>query len=402
LTADERPVRSDWRKLLVVFWITSIVETAGMGQVFAFLPNYVGQMGLEGSDRLTFVGIFTSLIFVVGAPLVPLWGVWADKYSRKAIIIRSALVEAVVFAAIALSREPWQLAVSLLLVGLQLGNTGVMLAALRDVAPRQRIGSVIGFFGSSSALGFALGPMVGGFIVDGLGHSLSAVFAVSAAASVGTALLLALTREVRPAVVPQGRVLKLAYGAVRGVLTDSAVRRLFLIYFVAFLANQMSRPFVPVVIEGVVGTGPGLASSIGLVTGIAALMGALSSPIGGLSGDRFGFRNVLVVGLSGGALAMAILPWLPSLPLLALAALVYVAFNGIIGPMIFSMLATDVPPERRSATLNLIYLPLYAAGIVGPAAGAVTAAAFGVPGPFILAAAALGVSATVILFARRK
>ncbi|MEA2677315.1 MAG: transporter, family, multidrug resistance protein [Chloroflexota bacterium] len=372
-----------------------------MGQVFAFLPTYVGQMGVSGSDRLTFVGLFSSLIFVVGAPLVPLWGVWADKYSRKAIIIRSALVEAVVFCAVALSREPWQLALSLLLVGLQLGNTGVMLAALRDVAPRQRIGAAIGFFGSSTALGFALGPIVGGLLVDGLGFSLSTVFAVSAAASVGTALLISLTREVRPAVVPQGRVVKLAYGAVRGVLTDRIVRRLFLIYFVAFLANQMSRPFVPVLIEGIVGTGPGLASSIGLVTGVAALIGALSSPIGGMSGDRFGFRSVLVVGLGGGALALALQPWMPSLLLLGLAVLVFVAFNGTIGPMIFSLLATEVPDERRSATLNLVYLPLYAAGIVGPATGALTATVLGVPGPFILAAAILGLSALIVLLARR-
>ena len=71
-------------------------------------------------------------------PLVPLWGVWADKYSRKAVIIRSALVEAVVFAAVALSREPWQLALSMLLIGFQLGNTGVMLAAIRDVRAARR------------------------------------------------------------------------------------------------------------------------------------------------------------------------------------------------------------------------------------------------------------------------
>ena len=30
---------------------------------------------------------------VTGLPLIPFGGVWADKYSRKAIIIRSALVE---------------------------------------------------------------------------------------------------------------------------------------------------------------------------------------------------------------------------------------------------------------------------------------------------------------------
>ena len=73
-------------------------------------------------------------------PLVPLWGVWADKYSRKAVIVRSALVEAVVFAAVALSREPWQLALSMLLIGFQLGNTGVMLAGIRDVTPMRRAG----------------------------------------------------------------------------------------------------------------------------------------------------------------------------------------------------------------------------------------------------------------------
>ncbi len=373
-----------------------------MGQVFAFLPDYLRQMGVAGPDRLTFVGIFSSLIFVVGAPFVPLWGVWADKYSRKAIIVRSALVEAVVFSAIALSREPWQLALSLLLVGLQLGNTGVMLAALRDVAPRPRLGAVIGFFGSSTALGFALGPLVGGFIVDGLHLSLSAVYGFSAALSVGTALLVSLTREVRPSVVPQGRVVKLAYGAVRSVLTEPAVRRLFIIYFIAFVANQMSRPFVPVLVEGLVGTGPGLASSIGFVTGVAALIGAVSAPVGGMSGDRFGFRTVLTVGLAGGAVALAFQPWAPSLPLLALAVLVFVAFNAIVGPMIFSLLATEVPEERRSATLNLVYLPLYAAGIVGPATGALSTTIAGVPGPFLLAATILVIGAATIFITRRR
>ena len=66
-------------------------------------------MGVPQDERLAFVGLFSALIFVVGMPLVPP-GAWADKYSRKAVIVRSALVEAVVFAGVALSREPWQLA----------------------------------------------------------------------------------------------------------------------------------------------------------------------------------------------------------------------------------------------------------------------------------------------------
>ena len=326
----------------------------------------------------------------------------ADKYSRKAIIARSALVEAVVFSAVALSHTPWQLALSLLLVGLQLGNTGVMLAAIRDVTPRRILGTAFGFFGSSTVIGFALGPIVGGFIVDGLGQSLSVVFAVSAAASVATAGLVALTREVRPSVVPQGRVLALAYDAVRAVIGDPVIRRIFAIYFVAFLANQMTRPYVPVLIEGIVGSGPGLASSIGSVTGIAALIGALASPAGGIAGDRIGFRPVLVTGLAGGAVALAIQPWLGSLPLLALAVLAFIAFNGIVGPMVFSLLATEVAPALRSTTLNLVYLPLYAAGIIGPAAGALVTGVGGATAPFALGAVVLAVSAVAIFVALRR
>jgi MFS family permease len=102
---DDRHGRDDWRVIVVVFWLTSMVEGLGVSQVFAFLPTYLSQMGVPQAERLQFVGLFTSLIFIVGAPLVPLWGVWADKYSRKAVIVRSCLVEAVVFVCVALSRS---------------------------------------------------------------------------------------------------------------------------------------------------------------------------------------------------------------------------------------------------------------------------------------------------------
>src|SRR4051812_46157158 len=170
----------DWRWLVAVFFVTSLVESLGVSQIFALLPAYLTGMGVDGQDRLRFVGVFSSFVFVVGAPLVPLWGVWADKYSRKAVIVRSSLVEAAVFAAVALSREPWQLALSIMLIGLQLGNTGVMLALIRDVTPRNRLGSVIAVFGASGPIGFAVGPVLGGIIVDGVHLTLSTVFATSA------------------------------------------------------------------------------------------------------------------------------------------------------------------------------------------------------------------------------
>ena len=394
--ARPRPAQ-DWRVLVAVFWVTSMVEGLGVSQIFALVPSYLRGMGVPEGDRLAFVGLFSSLIFVVGMPLVPLWGVWADKYSRKAVIVRSALVEAVVFAAVALSREPWQLAISMLLIGFQLGNTGVMLAGIRDVTPMRRLGTTIAIFGASGPIGFAVGPALAGILIDRLSWSLPAVFWLSAALSVATALLVALgSREVRPEVVPTGRVLDLAFGAVHGVLADPIVRRIFMIFGVSFLATQMTRPYIPVLVEGLAGTGPGLASAIALVMGTAALVGGVISPLGGVLGDRIGFRSVLVGALAGGGVALLAMPFVPSVAALAAVAVVSGAATATVSAMVFGLLAIEIPPERRSATLNLVYLPLYAAGILGPAAGAAVVTASGLAGPFLVAAIIFIVGAIVI------
>ncbi len=397
---DSRPAADDWRVIVAIFWVTSMVEGLGVSQIFAFVPLYLREMGVTEADRLRFVGIFGSLIFIVGAPLVPLWGVWADKYSRKAVIVRSALVEAVVFAGVALSREPWQLALSMLLVGFQLGNTGVMLASIRDVSPLVRLGAIIAIFGSAGPIGMAIGPAIGGFMLDRLQVSVSAIFWLSALLSVGTALLVWFgSREVRPTVVPRGRVVPLAYGAVRAVLTDRAVRRVFAIFGVAFLASQMSRPFVPILVERVNGD-VGLASAIALVVGVAALVGALVSPLGGWIGDRVGFRPVLIAALLGGAVASFLMPVVGSVAALATVAVGVAAFSAAISAMVFSLLALEVPAERRSATLNLVYLPLYAAGIIGPIVGAIVVGA-GLWAPFWLGAA-IYLAGAIVLASRRS
>ncbi len=393
----------DWRILVAVFWVTSMVEAMGVSQIFALLPSYLAQMGVVHTDRLAFIGLFSSLVFVVGLPLVPLWGVWADKYSRKAVIVRSALVEAVVFAGVALSHEPWQLALSMLLIGFQLGNTGVMLAGIRDVVPLRRLGATIAVFGASGPIGLALGPTLAGLLIDGFGWSLSAVFWSSAVLSIVTALLVAFgSREIRPEVVPTGRVIDLAFGAVRGVLADPVVRRIFLIFGVSYLATQMSRPYIPVLVEGLAGQGPGLASSIALVMGTAALVGGLISPFGGAIGDRIGFRPVLVVALAGAGVGLLLMPLVSSVGALALVAVVLGAATATVSAMVFGLLALEVPAERRSATLNLVYLPLYVAGIVGPAIGAAVASLGGVSGPFVVGAIVFMLGAAAIATRRQS
>jgi MFS family permease len=392
-----RPIRQGWRSLLVAYGVTSTIESIGVSQIFAYLPLRLREVGLPEADIPAFTGIFTSLIFVFGILLVPFWGVWADKYSRRGVIVRSAVVEAIVFGGVALAREPWQLAAALLLTGLQLGNTGVMLAALRDVTPKKRVGTMTALFGATSPIGFAIGPAMAGIMIDGLGLSLTDVFWVSAALSAAiVAILMLWTREVRPDVIPTGRVVALARAAIVGVLRDPGVRRLFVIFGVAILANQMFRPFLPILVEGIFGSGVGLASAIALVTGTAALVGALVSPISGPIGDRIGFRPVLAVSLIAGGIAVSLMPLATGVLVLAGLAALYAVFQAAVNAMMFGLVATEAPPERRSATLNLVLLPLYVAGILGPSIGAGVAALTGVSGVFPAAGIVFGIGGLAI------
>jgi MFS family permease len=394
----------DWRVLLAIYMIVALVESTGVSQVFAFLPLRLAQLGLPPRDVASFTGIYTALIFVVGIFLVPFWGVWADKYSRRAVIVRSAVVEAVVFSGVALAAQPWQLAAALLLTGLQLGNTGVMLAALRDVSPVRRIGTVTAIFGAAGPIGFAIGPAAGGVVVDTLHLPLTAVFWSASVLSLGmVALLLLASHEVRPEIVARGRTLDLALAAVRGALVDPSVRRVFFIFGIAILGNLMTRPYLPILVQALTGSGPGLASAIGLVVGTAALIGALVSPLAGPLGDRVGLRRVLVGALVLGGITVAPMPLAPTVAALTALAIVYGAAVAAVQAMVFGLLAVEVPPERRSATLNLVLLPLYVAGIIGPGLAAAVAGTVGVPPIYPIAGLVMAVSALVVLaFGRRR
>jgi MFS transporter, DHA1 family, multidrug resistance protein len=55
--------------------------------------------------------------------------------------------------------------------------------------------------------------------------------------------------------------------------------------------------------------------------------------------------------------------------------------------MLFALLATRTPREGRAATLNLVYVPLYLGGLVGPALAA-TIVGLGLAPIFLVGAAA--------------
>ena len=363
---------SGWITLLVLFGIASTVEAFTVSHVFRFMPLYLATVQVPPAEVPAWTGYLNAAFFLFGLPLVPFWGVWAERYGRIPIIARSAFVEMVVFAVLWFAQNRWEAAFGLLLVGFQLGNTGVMLTALRAVTPQGRVGLGISLFGVTPSLGFALGPTVGGWLVDHSILNLHTLFALDAAMSLAAgALLLALAREGPRPKAPSGSATSLAVAALRMALTGRVTLIVFGVFGLAYFAQQIANPFLPLLVIRLIGGTAGAAGQIGIVFGASALLGALLSPLAGAAGDRYGFRPLLAGACVLAAASLAGLAIAPNLVWLTVGAVALGAATATAISMVFALLATAVPEERRATTLNLVLLPIYFSSVAGSLVGAV-------------------------------
>ncbi|HVS48480.1 MAG TPA: MFS transporter [Candidatus Dormibacteraeota bacterium] len=362
---------SGWIRLLVLFGIASMVEAFTVSHVFRFMPLYLGTVHVPPAEVPAWTGYLNAAFFLFGLPLVPFWGVWSERYGRIPIIARSAFVEMVVFTGLWLAQNRWEAAFAMLLVGFQLGNTGVMLTALRAVTPRGRVGFAISLFGVTPSLGFALGPAVGGWLVDRSVLNLHTLFALDAAMSLASgAILLGFAREGPRPPGPSGSATRLALGALRLALTGRTTLIVFGVFGLAYFAQQIANPFLPLLVIRLLGGTSHAAGQIGIVFGASALLGALLSPLAGAAGDRFGFRPLLAGACVLAAASLAELAVAPNLVWLTVGAVSLGAATATAISMVFALLATSVPEERRATTLNLVLLPLYFSSVAGGVVGA--------------------------------
>ncbi len=370
-TVAEETRTQRWQVVLLLFGLTALVETISVSHVFAFLPLYLRLVGTPEASVARWTAVLLACVFLFGLPLVPFWGAWADKYGRKPIIVRSAIIEAVVAGLVAVSHNRWQLGASLFVIGFQLGNTGVMLAALRAAAPAKRVGLAIALLGIAGPVGNALGPAGGGWLVDHTAIGLRGLFVMDALLSVGTATLLSIAyQEVKTGATPTASTTTLAKQSIISVVTTPISLTLFLTFSFVLLGRSVVQPFLPLFVERLHPSAVGLTSAIGLVVGSSSLIGVLLSPTAGALGDKIGYRSVLASVTVVAALCLVVLPFAPTLAALAVVVAVFGGCVSAFTAMVYALLATLVPEERRSATLNLAFFPFYVGSILGPFIGA--------------------------------
>ena len=377
-----------WRRIVAVYIAVQFAEIFGVSMIYSYLPLALEGTGVPIGDIASLTGIAIAGLFVIGAPQVPIWLAIAELRSRRLVIVRSGLIALVALIAFAVADQAWQLVAATVALGFWLGNTGVMLATIREVAPASERARAISLFSAAAPMGFAAGPLLAAWLIGGLGLTLAAPIAV--AALLNGVLIVAnvvAIPDVRPEVPQRGSVLQVAKRGIVEVLTDPIARAGYLVLMLAIAGERMLRPALPLRIAEVsIGPDvagmaeplatPGVAGAVGLLIGLTALVGAVAAPaIAFYAFRRVGIARSAGVAFAAGAVAAAALVVAPTLPLLAVAVTVIAAVSALLQAAVFTWLAERVAPARRSAALSLSLFPLYAGNVAGLAAASAAARA---------------------------
>src|SRR3954462_14911153 len=129
------------------------------------LPTIVGDLG--GLQHLSWV--VTSYLLASTAP-TPLYGKLGDMLGRKPVFLFAVLVFLLGSVLSGLSQTMGELIAFRAIQGL--GAGGLMVGAqaiIADVVPPRERGRYMGLIGSVFAVASVAGPLLGGFLVDGVG-----------------------------------------------------------------------------------------------------------------------------------------------------------------------------------------------------------------------------------------
>jgi MFS transporter, DHA1 family, multidrug resistance protein len=260
-----------WKRNLYVTWAAQVLSIAGFGFVFPFLPYFVQEVGVTDPAELNrWVGLINSIASVGMGLMAPIWGILADKYGKKLMIVRAMFFGSVLLFAMSFSQTVQGVFVLRMLQGIFCGTVTASATLVAAGTPKRKLSFALGFLASSTFIGFSLGPLLGGVAAEYLGYRLAFKIGSLLQAS-GLAFVLIFVRELRnhepdTADENEDRV---------PVRVNTRVMALILgLFFILRYARMMMPPFIPLHVQNVLGTIKGASSAVGVISSLMALAAA--------------------------------------------------------------------------------------------------------------------------------
>jgi MFS transporter, DHA1 family, multidrug resistance protein len=367
--------RVDWRRNLAALWFAQVTAIFGFSFAFPFLPVYLRQLGVHDPSQLAlWSGVAGGASGAALAVMSPIWGVLADRYGRRPMLLRAMVGAGLTVGLMGFARGPLDLVALRLVQGATSGTVAAATALVASGTPRHRVGWALGVLSSAVAVGSAVGPLVGGLAAAAFG--VRAIFwGGGVLLAVATLPVLLVVREVpvqRSERDPRS-ALELLRATAPGAI--AAIAALLVCQALLQLAYSGSQPLVVLRLLEHLSTG------VEAVTGVAFAAAGLTSALASVAyvtvARRIGFRNVGVLAALLMAAALLLVGWSPSVAVIVLGAALAGLFYGTLGPVISTMIGLETPAAAQARVFGVGASATAIGFALGPFSAGVFAARLG-------------------------
>lgn len=377
-----------WKENLRVAWFGSFLTGASISLVVPFMPIFVEQLGIEGDQVAFYAGLAISVSAVSAALVSPIWGILADKYGRKPMMIRAGLAMTITMGGLAFVPNIYWLLFLRLLNGVFTGFVPNATALIASQVPKDKSGAALGTLSTGVVAGTLTGPFVGGFIAEIFG--IRNVFLL-----VGAFLFLAailtiffIQEDFQPVAKEKAIPTKEVFSSFK---YPRLLVNLFLTSFVIQFSAQSIGPILALYVRDL-GQSENLLFVSGLIVSSMGFSSMMSAGILGKLGDKVGNHRLLVAAQIYSVIIYLLCAHATSPLQLGLYRFLFGLGTGALIPGVNALLSKMTPKSGISRIFAFNQVFFYLGGVIGPMAGSAVAGYLGYHAVFYATAACVAFS----------
>ena len=163
--------QNSWRRNLYIIFAVEFFVLMSYSFPSPFLPMLIQSMGKFTDREAAFwTGIASAIMGVTLFITAPVWGIIADRWGRKPMVIRAMFGITAVSVAMAVVPNVYWLVILRAITGLFGGSMAAASALVASTTPREKIPYAMGILMMAIFGGSAFGPLIGGLMADALGY----------------------------------------------------------------------------------------------------------------------------------------------------------------------------------------------------------------------------------------
>jgi len=380
-------VHPRWTRTVNAVAATQVAILVGFSFSFPFIPLLIQQLGVTDRAELSlWTGAMVGASGLAMGLASPIWGVLADRFGRKPMLVRSIAAGSMVTAIQAAVGSVWQLATLRVLNGAFTGTQTAASMLIAGIVPRERTGYALGLLNTAVQIGNLAGPLLGGIAVATLG--LRESFLVGAVIlAICTIVTVFMVEDLPVAPRERGR-------GVRGVVNDivtpfgwTGLRAVILIAMSVQILSSGTIALVAIYLQDLARPAwLSLELTIGLSLAVSALAAAIAMPFLGSYADRHDPRGLFALSL--GLIGIALIP-----QALVSSAVVFIVMRALIGlglagttSSIAVLTRSAAPAGGEGRAFGALAAAQNLGWGIGPVLGASLAAVAGIPALYLASA----------------